>query len=218
MSLGDTWMSCRQNTHKSRPISLLPEFNVPPGVTDFALETRPPHLPPRNSPSKLVSTLFVSGMCIFGAYCAVTWMAGPVLRHGSTLANGMSDVVGNAIARANDMAERRKQDHYEAKQEYLRRRGLAFQTKPDMENTAASYRPTAGKSGKSSLLLRMAALRKVESPVSGIDDDAVEQYFPEWILQKRNSGEWNQDAVLRDLVLAVSQLSHKASVDVTGDT
>ena len=119
----------------------------------------------------------------------------------------MSDAVGKAIQRAKYIDELRKQDHYNAKQEYLRRRGLSSHTK----ETDTAYKLKVSKPGRSSLLLRMAALRRLESPVSSIDDDAVEQYFPEWVEKKHNG--WNQEAVLRDIVLAVSQLSHKASLE-----
>lgn len=141
-------------------------------------------------------------------------MAGPVVHQGSKLVHGVSSAVGNALAHANDLAEQRAQDHYNARSEYMRRRALSTRPDPpEVPELPVAEVPTAKpKVAKSSLLLRMAALLKVESPVSGIDDDAVEQYFPDWILRRR-SGTWNEEAVLRDLVLAVSQLAHKASVD-----
>jgi hypothetical protein len=58
----------------------------------------------------------------------------------------------------------------------------------------------------------MAALRKADAPGSGIDDEAVEQFFPGWITH-RNQKQWDENAVLKDLVLAVSQLAHAVSVD-----
>jgi hypothetical protein len=155
-------------------------------------------------------------MCVVGTLFLVCMVAGPALRQGSKVVNVVSDSVGGALAYANDRAEQRVQDHYIARSEYMRRRGLGAREEapriteqPDQEVVQETHRP---KASKSTLLLRMAALLKVESIVSGIDDSAVEQYFPDWIGRRRR-GEWNEDAVLRDLVLAVSQLAHKASVD-----
>tara|TARA_B110001452_G_scaffold54523_1_gene41924 strand:+ start:4430 stop:4681 length:252 start_codon:yes stop_codon:yes gene_type:complete len=59
----------------------------------------------------------------------------------------------------------------------------------------------------------MAALRKSDSLGSSIDDNAVEQFFPGWVQKRHNSLQWNEDAVLQDLVLAVSQLAHAVSID-----
>lgn len=71
------------------------------------------------------------------------------------------------------------------------------------------------KSGKSGVLLRMAALQQAASPINDIDDNVIHQYFPKWITnEQQRTGQWNQEAVLRDLVLAVSHLAHEASVDV----
>lgn len=212
MSLGDQWMSCRQTSSRSsRPISLLPEFNVPPGVTDFALESRPPHLP-RNSASRILGSACTSGACVIGMLCLLSITAGPVVHQGARILSGVRNAVGSALAHANDMEQQRVQYHYNARSEYMRRRGLS--TRPEPEDIPQPPEPAASRprAGKSSLLLRMAALRKVESAVSGIDDNAIEQYFPDWIVRRRD-GAWNEDAVLRDLVSAVSQLAHKASVD-----
>jgi len=59
----------------------------------------------------------------------------------------------------------------------------------------------------------MAALRKTDSSGSSIDENAVEQFFPGWVQKRQNSMQWNEDAVLQDLVLAVSQLAHAVSID-----
>ena len=61
------------------------------------------------------------------------------------------------------------------------------------------------------LLLRMAALLKTDTPGSSIDYDAVEQFFPRW--RETRDERWNQEEVLKDLVLAVSQLAHTVSID-----
>eukprot|EP00966_Prymnesium_polylepis_P014121 325967-Prymnesium_polylepis.1 len=82
---------------------------------------------------------------------------------------------------------------------------------------AAGERPTYDrplvKSPKSSLLLRMAAIRKMETTVNDIDERAVRQYFPAWVENGVDKGTWNEKVVMRDVVLAVSQLAHRASVD-----
>ena len=63
----------------------------------------------------------------------------------------------------------------------------------------------------SSLLLRMAALTKHERSMGSIDVAAVKRYFPEW--EYATAAHWNDMPTLRDLVLAVSQLSQYAYVE-----
>lgn len=239
MPLDANWMSCRQTPSTRSGIALLPQFSVPAGVTDFALENKPPSLPPRNSPFRVVTIATIGLMCTIGVCALVSSAAEPVMRHSTELAQGMKQVVGSAITHANQQAERNALTHYQARQEYLDRRdrrsrrmseeelpvgpydarqiaavsAVVSATAPAAVEVPASLPPM--KSGKSSLLLRMAALQQTGSRVNGIDDDAVHQYFPTWITNERRPvGQWNQDAVLRDLVLAVSHLAHKASVDI----
>lgn len=243
MPLDNTWMSCRQTPSTRSGISLLPQFNVPPGVTDFSLESKPPSLPPRNCPLRVVTIASIGLMCTIGVYALVSSAAEPVMRHSTQLAQGMKQVVGSAITHANQQAERNALTHYQARQEYLdrrdrrsrrmeedayapheeewgdKRRGATSDTREFVVSAAnpvgivpADLPPM--KSGKSSLLLRMAALQQEGGRVNGIDADAVHQYFPTWVTnEQRPVAQWNQEAVLKDLVLAVSHLAHKASVD-----
>ena len=137
------------------------------------------------------------------------------MRHGRNLVGGVQDVISAAIDHANTAADRRAREHYEAREAYMAR----INNRPSyrrMEESAGGAVPALPRprSGRSSLLLRMAALRKLESAVNELDDKAVQQYFPDWVVAKPDpAGDWNRDAVLRDLVLAVSQLAHRASVD-----
>ena len=229
--IDSSWMSCRQAHSKQSNISLLPQFSVPPGVTDFAIENKPPHLPPRNSPSRVCVLTVATVLCLVGSYSTVSVAAGPVLQHGTRLVSGVSAAVGNAISHANHEAERHAQRHYEARDEYMSRRRLSPRAsasksdpRPQDEDTSGSTDNSALASvptprhartprPKSALLLRMAALRKTDSPGSSIDENAVEQFFPGWVQKRHNSLQWNEDAVLQDLVLAVSQLAHAVSID-----
>lgn len=161
------------------------------------------------------------------------------MRHSTQLAQGMKQVVGSAIIHANQQAERNALTHYQARQEYLMRRDrssrrveeIAYAPQDeewgdqrrgatsDMREFDVSADLSPTKSGKSSLLLRMAALQQAGGRVNAIDADAVHQYFPAWITnEQRPIAQWNQEAVLKDVVLAVSHLAHKASVDVPQKT
>lgn len=248
MQLDSNWMSCRQMPHTRSGITLLPLFSVPAGVTDFALENKPPSLPSRNSPFRVVTIAAIGLMCTIGAYALVSSAAEPVMRHSTELARGMKLVVGSAITHANQQAKRNALTHYQARQEYIDRRDRRSRrmeedayapqeeewgdkrrgATSDMREFVVSAANPVGiipadlppmKSGKSSLLLRMAALQQTGNRVNGIDDDAVHQYFPTWKTNEgRPAAQWNQEAVLKDLVLAVSHLAHKASVDGTQKT
>ena len=217
MSLGDQWISCRQNSsNRNKGIPLLPQFNVQHRDTDFALESRSLHLSPSNSALRVLGAACTSGMCVVGTLVLLLMVVGPAVRGGSKVVNVVSDSVGSALAYANDHAEQRVQDHSNARYDYMRRRGLVAReeaptiTEQPDQGAQQTQRP---KAGKSTLLLRMAALLRVESSVGGIDYKAVEQYFPGWIGLRRRRGECDEDAVLRYLVLAVSQLANTASVD-----
>jgi len=226
-----SWMSCRQAHSKQSNISLLPQFSVPPGVTDFSIENKPPHLPHRNSPSRVCVLSVATVLCLVGSYSTISVASGPVLQHSTRLVSGMSVAVENAISHANHEAEWHAKRHYEARDEYMSRRRLSprasaetFEPKPQDEDTTGSSdnyalanvptpRHARSTKPKSALLLRMAALRKADSPGSSIDENAVEHFFPGWVQKRHNSVQWNEDAVLQDLVLAVSQLAHTVSID-----
>lgn len=228
--IDSSWMSCRQAHSKPSNISLLPQFTVPPGVTDFAIENKPPHLPPRNSPSRVCVLTIAAVLCLVGSYSTVSAAAGPVLQHSTRIVSGMSEAVGNAISHANHEAERHAQRHYEAREQYMSRRRLSSRAQPPRVDSKPQAEPVPATDSsaptnlpatrhsrpsrpKSALLLRMAALRKTDSPGSSIDENAVEQFFPGWVQKRHNSMQWNEDAVLQDLVLAVSQLAHAVSID-----
>lgn len=229
--INSSWLSYRQAHSKQSNISLLPQFSVPPGVTDFAIENKPPHLPPRNSQSSVCVWTVATVLCLVGSYYTVSAAAGPVLQHSTRLVSGMSVAIRNAILHANQEAERHAQRHYEARDEYMSRRRVSprasapgSEPKPQDDDTSGWYdnsapatmptpRHTRTSRPKSALLLRMAALRKTDSSGSSIDENAVEQFFPGWVQKRQNSMQWNEDAVLQDLVLAVSQLAHAVSID-----
>ena len=211
-------MSCRQSYPKAQNIALLPQFNVPPGVTDFAIENKPPHLPPRNSPSRVCVLVVGTVLCLVGSYSTISAAAGPVITQSNKLVSGMTNVMGNAILRANEEAERRAQLHYEARSEYMSRRRLSPYSsgiKADVDTaplttstTSRTYPPRP----KPALLARMAALRKA-NPASTLDETTIEQLFPQWVKHKRDGVELNERVVLQDLIMAVAQLSYVESVE-----
>lgn len=220
MSFENSWMSCRPVARTScssrQEISLLPQFAAPPGVTDFALENRPPSLPPRSSPARVVGVCLTTILCAVGSFAVLKSAAEPAMRHGRNLVGGVNDVVHAAIDHANTAADQRARDHYEAKQAYMARINNNRPSNRRMAEDAEAIVPALPRprSGRSSLLLRMAALRKLESAVNELDNNAVQQYFPDWVVARPDpAADWNKDAVLRDLVLAVSQLAHRASID-----
>jgi len=81
----------------------------------------------------------------------------------------------------------------------------AAPVKPQSPSQPDALRAKAKNKIGSSLLLRMAALTKREHAMGNIDVDAVRRYFPEWGTVTPDN--WNDKPELRDLVLAVSQLS-----------
>lgn len=219
-----SWMSCRPTHSRSSHISLLPQFSVPPGVTDFAIERKPPHLPPRNSPSWLCVMGIVLVLCIVGSYSTMSGASEPTLQHRNSFVSGVTSVVEQAISRANVQAEKHAQQHYEAREEYMNRRKLSRRSlgsykaphagappparaqQPAPELALDSHDVSASATPKPELLSRMAALGKAGA--LRIDDSAVEQFFPAWVAH-RSQNQWDENAVLRDLVLAVSQLADK---------
>ena len=192
MSCEMSWRPAAVRAHGGRQLSLLPQFDAPPHVHDFSLEHRPPALPQRSGPLRALSFCVTASLCVVGALAIVGVAAEPAARHGQMIAQNVRSVVGDAIAHANDAAEARSRLNAAAKQEYLQRRGLA--------------EPPARRVASSSLLLRLAAIRKAEA--STLDDDLVAQFFPRW---KTESG-WNESEVLKDLILAVSHLAYRAEV------
>ena len=163
---------------------------------DYSLEYRPPILPQRSGPLRALSLCITSCFCVVGALTLLGVAAEPAARHGQMLAQNMRNVVGDAIAHANEAAEARRRMQVAAKQEYLQRRGLATERQLEAEPRQAARRTRLP-----SLLLRLAAIRKTETAT--LDDNLVAQFFPKW---KTEAG-WNENEVLKDLILAVSHLA-----------
>lgn len=223
-NIDSSWMSCRQPHLRPSHVSLMPMFDVPPGITDFAIENKPPHLPARNSPSRLCAITAGTVLCLVGSYSLVSATAGPIVQQGSLLVSGVSSAVGTALLRANTEAERRAQRHYEARDAYMQKRRLSYHGSPphstgrkdrlaheETQTHSANRASEHSAKLQTDLLLRMAALQKADSPGSSVDVGMVEELFPEWVKERRPDLQWNENAVLHDLVLAVSQLAHDMS-------
>lgn len=202
-NLNPSWMSCRQSTARSSNLQMLPQFHPPGDVQIFPLESRPPTLPPRNSQSRTCLMAVGVVLCVFGSYSMLNAAAEPFVRHSSRFASGVKAAVSGAIAHANAEAEQHASRHYQARERYMARRRASV-------NEASS--PPSTQPSKATLLLRLAALRAEDAPA--IDERAVEQLFPLWLSE--HSSRWNNDVVMRDLVLAVSQIAHTLSIDNPG--
>ena len=221
----DSWMSCRQPHSRSTSsrIELLPTWSTPPLDHALPADCRPP-APSYGNSGPCVCLLCVGAfLCAIGGYVTIAAAAGPIAHHSSSLARGtraprdgtrpasahacrvcrvslshvvttgLSTAVGNAISHANQEAERSERLRYEARERYMSRRrsGTTKATSP--------------------LLLRLAALRRDDDQGRvSIDDGAVEQLFPDWVTER---AAWDESVVLKDLVLAVSQISHSLSMD-----
>ena len=188
-----SWRPASVRVQGGRQLSLLPQFDAPPHVHEFSFEHRPPALPQRSGPLLALSMCVTSAFCVVGALALVGLAAEPAARHGQIIAQNVRTVVGDAIAHANDAAEERSRVHAASKAEYMQRRGLAPEPQPRVKRPASS-----------SLLLRLAAIRKSES--IALDDDLIAQLFPKW----KTDGVWNQGEVLKDVILAVSHLAYRA--------
>lgn len=192
---------------------------MPVAAIDFALESRPPNLPPRNCFVRILHVAIISTLCTIGVYTLGARATGPVITQSTQFANGVRRVVEDAISHADEQAMHSRDESRDYTAGTQARR-LSLQTREGElvggDGGRESVHATAhGHGGKSSLLLRMAALRKQGRPVSRVDESAVRRYFPSWELGER-AGHWNESAVLRDLVLAVSHLAQEASSEVEG--
>lgn len=193
MSREMSWRPAAARAQAGRGLSLLPQFDVPVHLHDFSLDHHPPALPARAGPLRALSLCVVCLFCSVGVLALLGLAAEPAARQGQLLVQGMRSVVGQALEHANDAAEARVRQHAAAKQEYMQRRGLAAE-------------PPARRAGSSSLLLRLAAIRKAEA--SALDDDLIAQFFPRWKTEKG----WNEGEVLKDLILAVSHLAYRSEI------
>ena len=185
MQIRDAWMSCRGPS--SRPQSALPFY------ADFPLETRPPTLPPRNSPSRVAGLCVIGALCVVGACSVVANAAEPVLSHSSRIVRGVRNAVDSALTHANEQAQAHADAHYVAREQMMARTPRRLQDAP------------ARVPARSSILLRMSELRKTQS--IRIDEETVQQLFPLWM----DHGTWKHEAVIRDLVRAVADLSFHVS-------
>ena len=203
---------------------------MPPEVVDFSLESRPPSLPPRNCVVRVLSVCTISFFCIVGVYSVAARATGPVILQGASIAMEVKQRVGTAILKANKREDERS--HHQRSVALQSRRlelevtpsvaryvppagaGVATSStelapaapvKPQSPSQPDALRAKAKNKIGSSLLLRMAALTKREHAMGNIDVDAVRRYFPEWGTVTPDN--WNDKPELRDLVLAVSQLS-----------
>ena len=230
-------MSCRQQPASQRGFDLLPQFNVPSEVVDFSLESRPPSLPPRNCMVRTLSACTISFFCIVGVYSIAARATGPVLIQGASIAREVKNRVGTAISQANKQEGEHVHNHGN---QFSQSRRLALEVTPTLATRVApvgaglavtvstdtpplaavtaqnkpgpnSFPPKTKNKIGSSLLLRMAALTKHERSMGSIDVAAVKRYFPEW--EYATAAHWNDMPTLRDLVLAVSQLSQYAYVE-----
>lgn len=212
--LNNAWMQRQGPRQGVNGISLLPQFNVPPEVKTFGIETRPPHLPDRNSPSRACLLLVLGIVCVIASLNSLAGSE-PMFIHTTTLARGVTNAVGRAISHANEQAEKHAQRHYDAREKFFqRRRRLDDLVKvdeaesppvPDVDDLPKR------KQSQSALLLRMAALLQHDAHVSKLDEAAVDQFFPKW--RQSTSESLDQEEVMHDLILAVSQLAYTASVD-----
>lgn len=233
MSLDSSWMSCRKLHYNEPRITGLPQFSV---SHNFLPETTVGQLPVRTSCTRVIVLGSVAFACVVGIYVLALCTADPVVRRSTELSQRLQRVVGDAIAHANEQAERDAFMRYQARVEYMQRRkqgtrrmetdsllSLPEQPRKQQAEDEASEPHaelfTSTTSSKSRLLLRMAALQQANSRANAIDDSVVSEYFPTWIASKQKSvGQWNQEAVLRDLVMAVSHLSSIASIDTPQKT
>lgn len=139
----------------------------------------------------------------------VSIAAGPVLVHTTNMAHGVSRAIERAISQANEQAEIHAQKHYEARDMYFKRKLIS--SKPNEPDIGTGVVTPPRKQAQSALLLRMAALVKTDTASSSIDYKILEKLFPRWRLHQEKT--WDNEEVLKDLVLAVSQLAHSLSFE-----
>lgn len=204
--LDASWISQRPASARSNAgFTLLPQFAVPPEVHTFSVENRPPHLPARVTPPRSVKMCLVAVLCVIGSVALVSVVAEPAMRGGSAVMGNLGAAVDSALQRANDDAERNKAAKAAARRDYVnRRRALAAPEEPP-EPPEVESAPLDRKRTRSSLLLRLAALRRQDAGPWELNEDAVLRYFPDWMAE---GGSIKSDAALRDIIVAVSLLAH----------
>jgi len=153
-------------------------------------------------------------VCVIASFNSLTGSE-PVFTHTTTIARGVTKAVGRAISHANEEAEKHAQRHYDAREKFFERRRrldeLSKAETAEAQPVPAVDELPRRKQSQSALLLRMAALLQHDAHVSKLDEAAVDQFFPKW--RRSTSDSLDQEEVMHDLILAVSQLSYTASVD-----
>lgn len=176
----------------------------------------PAQLPARSSPLRALAICVVGVVCLVAILATLVAAIDPMAQRGSAIVAGMGDAVGSAIARANEAAERNAQAHYRARDEYLQRRGLrriddAFPT-PAPAPAAAELEWPLLRGGEddalSEALQRWEALREVDADDREVvNADVVRRNFPGWLAKRPRGAPWDEQLVLRDVVLVVSRLA-----------
>ena len=172
----------------------LPRWNP-----EFHLEHNPPSLPARSAPSKCVWGLAVV-LASIGGITVLGSAAGPLVDASRVFASGVQNSLGSVLDRAHENAR------LHAEQQQQRRDAFAQRRSRQLEETEPEPRP---RRRKSSLLLKMAAIRG--EGAGDLNEVAIQTYFPQWLLDKKS--EFNQKEVLKDVMLAVAQLSHETALD-----
>jgi hypothetical protein len=177
----------------------------------------PAQLPARSSPLKALAICAVAAVCLVTFLAVLVAVVDPMAQRGSAIMAGMGDAVGSAMARANEAAERNAQAHYRAREEYLQRRGLrridddAFPA-PRLAAATAELEWSLLRGGEDDALdealQRWEVLREVGADDrESINANAVRQNFPGWFAKRPHGAPWDEQLVLRDVVLAVSRLA-----------
>lgn len=205
-------MSCRPHARPTAAtaykehshICLLPQMTGASDDCDVGFDYRPPALPTAESPLRTLKMCVVTAMCIVGVWATLSATAEPLMRHGRQLVDGVQHVVQDAIDNANVAATHRVEQQQAARQSYVRRLGARARQR-DADVNVRRY----------AMLRRMAALQTNSPAADQLNADAVVQHFPTWAgpAVTNPSSEWDADAVLRDLAIAVSLLSERVLDD-----
>jgi hypothetical protein len=207
-------MTCRQSKARvaSERLELLPRFHPNAEMNGFVLEERPPHLPLRTFTVKSCILFIGVVLCVIGSYSIASLCMEPFVSGGYSLVGGVSSAVHNAIERANQEAKRNAEHHYEARERYMKRRRMSSNTHVQPAQSDEKFRrapttkiPPASYAPSSSVLSKMAALKSGDvNGLHSVNDEHISRLFPSWRSKQR---QWNEDAVLTDLVSAVSELA-----------
>ena len=188
-------MSCRQPATSCRGFQLLPQLSVTQEVVDFSLESSPPSLPPRNCATRVFPIVTVFSLFVVCGYL--------MFAKGDP---NSTDLGTNTKHQREGLFPVSEDSWYTAQYRRL--------TSTEDEKKTPTFRAPghAQKSSiRSSLLMRMASLSKREHALGTMDEPAVQRYFPDWNMV--TAKQWNDAPELRDLVLAVSQLSKDSSFE-----